>query len=125
LSFGIRHCGEQSQGHTNNNERRPASHEGKSFGKNIRSRREENVSKTSSASQWKNKFFWGIFVCVSLFSLPHLFSFYFPTAAASERVTRWGRGERTCTSRFSLISSSTLFSLLLLLPRGAKYPVTK
>lgn len=29
LSFGIRHCsGEQSQGHTNN-ERRPASHEGK------------------------------------------------------------------------------------------------
>lgn len=70
--------------------------------------------------------FSGEFLFVCLFSLsPTFFSFYFPTAAASERVTRWGRGERTCTSRFSLISSSTLFSLLLLLPRGAKYPVTK
>ena len=41
LSFGSRHCGEQSQGH---DERRPASHE-KSPKKNIS--KEENVSKNS------------------------------------------------------------------------------
>lgn len=68
--------------------------------------------------------FSGEFLFVSLFSLsPHLFNFYFPTASEWESHSM-GQRWTYMYQPFLVDFFQHTFSLLLL-PRGAKYPVTK